>query len=185
MSNPQDATPVLDEIERIRQEDLYTFALPGHRFGQGVDDRTAEVLGRSTFSADRIMAKSVVGEAEQLYADAVGARHAVFTTCGSSISIHVGMLTLLGPGGTVIVDRNVHKSVVASLVLAGVTPVWLEPAWDHERQIAHPATTQALERALDDHPEADAVLLITPTEYGTGADVAAAAELCHAHDLPL
>src|SRR4051794_1695455 len=100
MGERQDATPVLDEIERLRDEGLYTFSLPGHRFGKGIDDRTAQVLGRSTFASDVIMAKSVVGEAEQLYAEAVGARHAVFTTCGSSISIHVGMLTLLGPGST-------------------------------------------------------------------------------------
>src|SRR3954452_5530448 len=166
MSNPQDATPVLDEIERIRQEDLYTFALPGHRFGQGGDDRTAEVLGRSTFSADRIMAKSVVGEAEQLYADAVGARHAVFTTCGSSISIHVGMLTVAGPGDKVLVDRNVHKSVVASLILAGVVPVWLRPCWDHEREIAHPASAEAVAAEFDRHPDVAAVIMITPTEYG-------------------
>ena len=31
-----------------------------------------------------------------------------------------------------------HKSVVASLILAGVEPVWLWPRWDHD-EIAHPA----------------------------------------------
>ncbi|MFL6080678.1 MAG: hypothetical protein ACJ714_12190 [Ornithinibacter sp.] len=81
-STDQDATPVLDAIEQVRDEGLYTFALPGHRFGRGVDDRTAEVLSRGAFEADVIMAKSSVSPAEDLCADAVGARHAVFTTCG-------------------------------------------------------------------------------------------------------
>src|SRR5690348_13785283 len=126
----QDSTPVLDEISRIREEGTYTFALPGHRFGAGIDDRTAQVLSRDTFGADVIHAKSAVPEAEGLYAEAVGARHAVFTTCGSSISIHTAILTVAGPGQKVLVDRNVHKSVVASLILAGVEPVWLRPCWD-------------------------------------------------------
>jgi arginine/lysine/ornithine decarboxylase len=52
----QGSTPVLDAIERIRREGTCTFALPGHRFGRGIDDRTAEVLGRDTFAADVIMA---------------------------------------------------------------------------------------------------------------------------------
>jgi arginine/lysine/ornithine decarboxylase len=185
MDVDQTRAPVLETIEHLRAIDTYTFSLPGHRFGAGVDEGTARVLSRDTFGADVIMAKSSVGEAEELYAAAVGARQAVFTTCGSSISIHVGLLTVTGPGRTVVVDRNVHKSVVASLILSGANPVWLEPAWDEERQVAHPATTAAVEQALRDHPEATAVLLITPTEYGTGADVAGVADLCHERGIPL
>jgi arginine decarboxylase len=181
----QDSTPVLDAIARIRQEGTYTFSLPGHRFGRGIDDRTAEVLSRDVFAADVMLAKSAVSEAEELYADAVGARHAVFTTCGSSISIHTAVLTVAGPGDKVLVDRNVHKSVVASLILAGVVPVWLRPCWDHEREIAHPASAEAVAAEFDRHPDITAVILITPTEYGTGADVRGVAELCHDRGLAL
>jgi arginine/lysine/ornithine decarboxylase len=131
------------------------------------------------------MAKSAVGEAEKLYADAVGARAAVFTTCGSSISIHTAMLTVIGPGRRILVDRNVHKSVVASLILAGAEPVWLRPQWDHDRQIAHPATAADVGRTLEREPDISAVLMITPTEYGTGADVHGVAELCHQRGIPL
>jgi arginine/lysine/ornithine decarboxylase len=185
MEQNQDATPVLEAIRTIRQEGTHTFSLPGHRFGRNVDDRTAEVLSRETFAADVIMAKADVGKAEELFAAAVGARDAVFTTCGSSISIHTAMLTITGPGETVLVDRNVHKSVVASLILAGAKPIWLRPSWDHERQVAHPATIETVEQALADHPEIGSVLLITPTEYGTGADVAGVAKLCHERGIPL
>src|SRR3954453_20974226 len=181
----QDATPVLDAIEEFREKGLYSFSLPGHRFGRGIDDRTAAVLSRDTFAADVMLAKSSVPKAEELYADAVGARQAVFTTCGSSISIHTAVLTIAGPGQKVLVDRNVHKSVVASLILAGVDPVWLRPCWDHRRQIAHPASTDSVREELDRHPDVAAVILITPTEYGTGADVHGVAELCHGRGIPL
>jgi arginine decarboxylase len=180
-----DRAPVLDAIEQFRRDGDYTFALPGHRLGRGVDDRTLAVLSRGAFEADVIMAKQMVGEAEELFADAVGARHVVFTTCGSSISIHTAMLTVTGPGRKILVDRNVHKSVAASLILAGAEPVWLPPRWDHERQIAHPAATVDVEAALDRHPDVSAVLMITPTEYGTGADVRGIADACHRRGLPL
>src|SRR5215213_8182465 len=105
MDLDQDTTPVLDAITSMRNQGLYPFSLPGHRFGRGIDDRTASVLSRGAFEADVIMAKSTVGEAEKLYAAAVGARDAVFTTCGSSISIHTALLTIMGPGSKVLVDR--------------------------------------------------------------------------------
>jgi len=128
-----------------------------------------------------MLAKSAVPDAEALYADAVGAKQAIFTTCGSSISIHTAMLTVSGPGRKVLVDRNVHKSVVSSLILAGAEPVWLRPRWDHQREIAHPATTEDVAEALRRHPDITSIVMITPTEYGTGADVAGVAELCHKH----
>jgi len=37
-------TPVLETIQRIREEGTYSFTLPGHRFGRGIDERTASVL---------------------------------------------------------------------------------------------------------------------------------------------
>src|SRR4051794_18373706 len=181
----QDATPFLDAVEQIREEGTYTFSLPGHRFGRGIDDRTAAVMSRDVFAADVIMAKQSVSEAEELMADAVGARHAIFTTAGSSISIHTAMLTVTGPGKKILVDRNVHKSVVASLILAGADPVWLRPRWDAERQVAHPATASDVEEMLQAHPDVSAVLMITPTEYGTGADVHGIADICHRRAIPL
>jgi arginine decarboxylase len=181
----QRKTPVLDAIEQFRQDDNYTFSLPGHRFGLGLDDRTASVLSRGAFEADVIMAKSAVSESEELMADAVGAKQAVFATCGSSISIHTAMLTVTGPGKKILVDRNVHKSVVASLILAGADPVWLRPRWDHENEIAHPATADDVAQALRENPDVSAVLMITPTEYGTGADVRGIARVCHRHGVPL
>src|SRR4051812_11364092 len=180
-----DRVPVLEAIEQFRREDTYTFALPGHRRGRGIDDRTAGVLSRGAFRADVITAKQAVPDAEELMADAVGARQAVFTTCGSSISIHTAVLTITGPGRTVLVDRNVHKSVLASLILAGAHPVWLRPRWDHENQIAHPAAADDVAAALDRHPEASAVVIITPTAYRTGADVHGIADICHRHGVPL
>ena len=181
----QRRTPVLDAIEQFRQDDRYTFALPGHRFGLGLDDRTAAVLGRAPFEDDVIFAKDAVSEAEALLADAVGAKQAVFTTCGSSISIHTAMLTVTGPGKKVLVDRNVHKSVVASLILAGAEPIWLRPRWDHENEIAHPASADDVAEALKREPDISAVLMITPTEYGTGADVRGIARICHKRGIPL
>src|SRR3954447_14646464 len=180
-----DRTPVLQAIDQYRRDDNYSFSLPGHRFGRGIDDRTAAILTRGAFEADVIMAKQAVSEAEEMMADAVRAGQAIFATCGSSISIHVAMLSVTGPGRKILIDRNVHKSVVASLILTGAEPVWLRPRWDHEEQIAHPATADDVAEALGREPDVSAVLMITPTEYGTGADVRGVARLCHQRGIPL
>ncbi len=63
--------------------------------------------------------------------------------------------------------------------------MWLRPRWDHERQIAHPATAGDVAAALEREPGISSVLIITPTEYGTGADVRGIAEICQQRGIPL
>ncbi len=60
----------------------------------------------------------------------------------------------------------------------------MRPPWDHRRGIAHPATAGDVGRTLAEHPDTNAVILITPTEYGTGADVAGIARHCRARRIP-
>jgi arginine/lysine/ornithine decarboxylase len=51
--------------------------------------------------------------------------------------------------------------------------------------MAHPPEPEDVRAALAAHPEARGMLLITPTDWGTCADIAGTAEACHAAGVPL
>lgn len=118
-------------------------------------------------------------------ADAVGADHTFFSTCGSSLSVKAAMLSVAGPHEKLLVGRDAHKSVVAGLILAGIRPVWVDPQWDPDRHIAHPPAPEAYLAAFQQHPDARGALVTSPTPYGTCADIAAIADLCHQRGRPL
>lgn len=113
------------------------------------------------------------------------ARHAFFSTCGSSLSVKSAMLSVAGPQEKLLVGRDAHKSVVSGLILSGIEPVWVDPQWDAERHLAHPPSAEAFEAAFAEHPDARGALVTTPTPYGTCSDLAAIAEVCHRRDRPL
>jgi arginine/lysine/ornithine decarboxylase len=123
--------------------------------------------------------------AEELFADAVGAEQTLFSTGGSSLSVHVAIMSVVGPGDTILMARNGHKSAFAGLILSGARPVYIEPYYDEQLELAHGVLAEDLDDALTAHPEARAVMIFTPSYYGTSADVRAIAELCHARELPL
>jgi arginine/lysine/ornithine decarboxylase len=133
----------------------------------------------------RDRAWGVQSAAQDLFAEAVGAKQTLFSTNGSSLSVHVAIMTVAGPGETLVMARNGHKSSFAGLVLSGARPVYVDPVYDEDLEIALGPRVEDLERALDDHPEAKAALVFTPSYYGTSADVAALAAACHARDLAL
>ena len=186
--------PVVEAIRSYRDRGHLSFLPPGHKQGRGVDPRVLGALGRAVFESDiivmnglddRTMSHGVLSEAEQLMAEAVGADHAFFSTCGSSLSVKSAMLAVAGPGEQLLVSRNAHKSVVAGLIISGVQPVWVHPRWDADLHFAYPPEPDDVDEACRRARNARGMLLITPTDYGTCADIRHTAEICHRHDIPL
>jgi arginine/lysine/ornithine decarboxylase len=118
-------------------------------------------------------------------AEAVGAKHTLFSTNGSSMSVHVALMTVASPGEKIVMARNGHKSSFAGLVLCGAEPVYVDPYYDEELEIALGPVPSDFRVALDAYPDAVAGLVFTPSYYGTSANIQALADACHEHDLPL
>src|SRR3954466_13518945 len=186
--------PVLEALQEFRRRGDVVFGPPGHRQGGGGDPRVLEIVGEGVFASDvltlnglddRRQSQGIVSEAEELMADAVRAEKAFFSTCGSSLSVKTAIMSVAGPGEKVLISRNAHKSVIAGVIVSGVEPVWVHPHWDPDRHLAHPPEPEDVRRALERHPDAKGMLLISPTDWGTSADIAGVAEVCHARGVPL
>ncbi|MFB6894521.1 aminotransferase class I/II-fold pyridoxal phosphate-dependent enzyme [Kitasatospora sp. NPDC056327] len=190
----QSQAPVLEALAAFHANPLTTFTPPGHKQGRGADPRVLQALGADVFRADilatgglddRLDGRGILRHAQELMAEAVGADHTFFSTCGSSLSVKAAMLAVAGPHEELVVGRDVHKSVVAGLVLAGIRPVWAEPEWDARLHLAHPPSADTVRSALERHPDAKGALVTSPTPYGTCADLEAIAAVCHERGKPL
>jgi arginine decarboxylase len=190
----QSECPILDALVEYKRLGYLPFTPPGHKQGRGTDPRVLAALGADVFHSDvlatsglddRSASGSLIQKAQTLMAQAVGAEHAFFSTCGSSLSVKSAMLAVAAPGQSLMVGRDAHKSVVSGLVLAGVEPIWVTPRWDTELHLAHPPSADSVRRAWQQHPEAAGLLITSPTPYGTSAELATLAEICHQHGKPL
>jgi hypothetical protein len=81
-------------------------------------------------------------------------------------------LAVAGPGEKLLLSRNAYKAVVAGVVVNGAEPIRVHPEFDTVRHLAHPPEPDDLRRKLGQHPDANGMLLITPTDWGTCADIA-------------
>lgn len=127
----------------------------------------------------------IIKRAQELAAEAFGADYTFFSVQGTSGAIMTMILATVKPGDKIIVPRNVHKSVMTAIVLADAVPVFIHPVLDERTGIAHGITASALVKALDEHPDAKAVLIINPTYYGIATDLKQMVELAHARNIPV
>ena len=103
-------------------------------------------------------------EAQRLYAGAAGAEETIFLHNGSTSGIHAMVQLYAHEGDTVILPRNAHLSAVNGCVLGGLRPVWIPVAQTLDG-FCYIAESDVL-RALDEYPEAKAVLLTRPDYFG-------------------
>ncbi len=190
----QDRAPLLEAVQAFQDAGIQPFTVPGHKRGRGISAEVGDVLGYDTFAADIPLAggaddlqmtRGVLAQAERLAADAFGAQRTFFGVNGSSLSNQVALLAVATAGETVVLARNVHKSMHTALILSGARPVYVQPRYDAALEVAHGVTPDDLAATLDAHPQARAAVVVSPTYYGVAADLPALAAVCHARDVAL
>jgi arginine decarboxylase len=190
----QDAVPIADAMRDYWRRGMLTFSIPAHNGGRGPAPEFTKWAGIEAARCDlpmshgldtRDRAWGVQSAAQELFAEAVGAKQTLFSTNGSSMNVHVAIMTVAGPGQTLVMARNGHKSSFAGLILSGARPVYVEPWYDRELQIALGPLPSDVASVLDANADARAFLAFTPSYYGTSADIAGLAEVCHERGLPL
>jgi arginine decarboxylase len=190
----QDSTPYVDALLAYAARELGRFQVPGHKGGAGADPALRELVGETGLRNDIPSVTEGVDigpeptpfqRAQQLAAAAWGAQRTWFLINGASQGNHAACLALAHAGDVVVVQRNVHSSVIDGLVLSGMRPAFVAPELDPELGIAHGLTPESLAAALDATPGAIGAMIVSPTYFGACADVAGLAQVAHAHGLPL
>jgi lysine decarboxylase len=193
MTRDQRETPYLDAVLRYRDTAVTSFHTPGHKDGKGAPAGLRKLLGDTCLRVDTAMAGGVedtresthlISLTEEYAAEAWGADRCWFLVNGSTSGIHALVLTLCGPGDTVVIPRNAHKSMLAGLIFSGATPAYVEPAVDPLWGIPLSVDAGEAQRVLAAHPQARAVFVTSPTYNGLGTDLAAVATAAHAAGVP-
>ncbi|MEN6316974.1 MAG: aminotransferase class I/II-fold pyridoxal phosphate-dependent enzyme [Clostridiaceae bacterium] len=179
-------TPVYSAIKAYTDTAPLPFHMPGHKLGKGIPEEflgeiekldLTEIPGMDNLHAPA----GAVKEAQELAAAAFGARKSFFLVNGSTVGLHAAIAAMCRPGQSLIVGRDCHSSVINGMLLAGVRPHYILPEYTAEFGINTGVAVSAVEKALDDAPDAAGVLLTRPNYYGVCSDVTAIAKLVHAH----
>jgi lysine decarboxylase len=187
-------TPYLDALLAYAAREPARLNIPGHKGGSGADPALVELLGEAALRDDipALIEGIDVGppptpfqRAQELAAEAWGARRSWFLHNGASQGNHAACFALRHRGESVVVQRNVHSSAVDGLILAGLRPSFVAPELDPELGLAHCVTAEALERVLAETPDAVGAICVSPTYFGAVADVRALAEVAHERGVPL
>ena len=170
----QNRAPIYEALEQFRKNKVVPFDVPGHKRGRG-NPELVQLLGKQCVEPDVNSMKpldnlchpiSVIKEAEELAAEAFGASHAFLMVGGTTSAVQSMVLTACKKGEKIILPRNVHRSVINALVVNGATPIYVNPDVDKKLGIALGMKISQVEKAIEDNPDAVAILVNNPAYYG-------------------
>lgn len=194
----QDRAPYSQALTDLGARTPTQLMVPGHGgTDTGISSKLAEFIGEKALHVDLPMLlegidledDSPFHESVRLAADAWGARRTWFLTNGASQANRTVALAVRGLGENLISQRSAHSSFSDGVVLAGLYPHYVLPNVDTANGIAHGVSATALETALtraeDEGRPASAVYIVSPSYFGSVADIRGLSDVAHAHKAPL
>lgn len=187
----QERMPIYEALKEYKASRVVPFDVPGHKKGQGNRELT-EFLGEKCMSVDVNSMKpldnlchpvSVIKEAEELAADAFGAKHAFFMVGGTTSAVQAMVMSACKRGDKIIMPRNVHRSAINALVVCGAIPVYVNPGVNETLGIPLGMSYLNVEQAILENPDAKAILVNNPTYYGVCSPLEKIVKLAHKHGM--
>lgn len=183
----QEDTPIHRALEEQRINRLAHFDVPGHKGGRG-NKELKRFLGDTCLQLDMNSMKpldnlchpvSVIKDAQELTARAFGADEAFFIVNGTTAAVQAMIMSVCKAGDKLIMPRNVHRSAINALVVCGAQPVYVNPGVNRSLGIPLGMAISDVKKAMDENPDAKAILVNNPTYYGICSDLRKIVELAH------
>jgi lysine decarboxylase len=189
----QERAPIYDTLAGYARSGIYGFHTPGHKSGRFAAPELTDLVGKSGLALDlpamtatdnTFQPTGCIRDAQDLAAEVFGAGQTFFLSAGSTLGVAAALLATVPHGHTVALPRNIHRSVVAGLVLSGALPRFL-PHDVLPECGALGVSPGAVAAALDSDPRPAAVLLTRPSYYGIARDLGEVVKVCRERGVPL
>ncbi len=165
-----------------------SFHMPGHKgsaiyrengYGEFLD-RIMDCDITEIPGADNLyQAEDIIADTMAKYRKLYGVRESYLLINGSSAGLIAAILTCVPRGGKLIMARNCHKSIFNGLLMAGAEPVYIRPEMIDDYGISGEISVESVQAAIEEHPDASAVILPSPNYYGVCSDIRAIASVVH------
>lgn len=195
MMTTQLDTPLFQALMNHVKQEPISFHVPGHKYGQiPLPDEEAAIFYKKILQIDATELSGLddlhspegpILEAETLLSQLFKTEKSYFLINGSTVGNLTMIMATCKEDDIVLVQRNCHKSILNALKLAKAHPVFLEPEYNQDWEVASGLCVETVKEAITNYPEARALVLTYPNYYGMVYDLRTIIKLAHRHQIPV
>ncbi|MGL5575097.1 MAG: aminotransferase class I/II-fold pyridoxal phosphate-dependent enzyme [Sarcina sp.] len=181
--------PLIKVINEYLEEDIAPFSMPGHKYAKSFfGDNLSELLLKGDITefdgTDNLhKPQGCIKESQDKLSKAYGSEKSYFLVNGSTSGNMIMVFAAFNEGDKVIVERNCHRSIMNSIVLKKLIPVFVKNVIHDEFKAPISIDENDLRRVIKENPDAKGIILTYPYYYGVGIGVASTISLCKQSEL--
>ena len=135
-NNRQFTAPISKAMEAYAGDGALAFHTPGHKQGLGAHPLLKRLITEAGLRQEVSLMEELddlhepagcIKEAQELAAELWGARESLFVINGTTGAIQAMLVGTLSPGDTVLLPRNVRRSIMGGIILTGAVPICIQP----------------------------------------------------------
>ena len=187
--------PIVDALKKAYENPTYQFHIPGHTKGKGVFRDFKKLIGEKALNIDTTdefdnlgtlhPATGPIKEAQELAAEAFGAKKTFFLLNGSTAGNLALAMALTKKGQKIIVNRNCHRSILTGLMISGAEPIWICPNRIEDWSVWGNIDAQKIEELIINNKDVSMVWITNPTYEGVVSDIKSISAVCKKYGIPL
>ena len=185
LNNPNNLCSKLNEYVKTN---VYPFHMPGHKrntsllgeaFPYSID--ITEIDGFDDLHCANGILKKVSEKAEKLF----GSEHSYMLVNGSTCGILAAVYSVSDYGDSIIAARNCHKAVYNGCMVNNLNIKYIYTTQDKKSGVSGSISPESVKTALEECPQAKAVIITSPTYEGVVSDIENIARAAHSFGVPL
>ena len=187
--------PIVEALKTAYENPTYQFHIPGHTKGKAIFKDFRKLIGEKALNVDTTdefdnlgtlhPATGPIKKAQELAAEAFGAKKTFFLLNGSTAGNLALAMALTKKGDKVIVNRNCHRSVLTGMIISGAEPIWICPNRIEDWSIWGNTDAAQIEELINKNPDVSMVWITNPTYEGVVSDIKAISAVCKKYNIPL
>ena len=187
--------PIVEALKKAYENPTYQFHIPGHTKGKGVYKDFKKLIGEKALNIDTTdefdnlgtlhPATGPIKEAQELAAEAFGAKKTFFLLNGSTAGNLALAMALTKKEQKIIVNRNCHRSILTGLMISGAEPVWVCPNRIEDWSVWGNIDAAKIEELIQTNKDISMVWITNPTYEGVVSDIKSISNVCKKYGIPL
>lgn len=181
-------TPLYDSLNNVIKQNTLRLHMPGHKgksFFKPFDKIFEYDFTETKRTGNLYEEDGAIRKAELLAAKYYGAQDCHFLTGGSTQGIHAALGYACGIGGSVLIDRCCHKSVVCACAIFDLKTYFIYPKINEKYGFSGNISIKEQEQILKENKDIRAMIIVSPNYYGVVQDIKEISRVCRKYNVKL
>ncbi|MDK8281244.1 MAG: aminotransferase class I/II-fold pyridoxal phosphate-dependent enzyme [Peptoniphilus lacrimalis] len=165
-----------------KYKDDYAFGMPAHKGKKYFDLDIKRDLTEFLDTDNLLNPQGAIKKSQEEVSEIFSSKYSFYIPNGSSGAINIAISSLAKRRDNILVQRNTHKSVMNSIIINDLNPIYINTKYDEENALFLGIELENLKNILEEN-SIQLAIFVSPNYYGGILKLKEIVRLCHSHNV--